>query len=305
MLNSCQLAHLLGLLLLLISAILPAQAGEVALILSESGGPYAEFARVLGDALHGSRWRIQRTLTAEAAGQANLNPDLIVAAGSEAFRQALRRGGNLPVLATLLPRRSYERLLQDNGQSGGRSSAIYLDQPLARQAAFVRLLLPAQRKVALLYSPETQAQLNAVRHGFTQAGFSLSSEEVLDEDQLLGQLNNLLGRSDLLLAIPDSSLYRREQIKPILMSSYRLQKPVIAFSAAFVHAGALAAIYSSPAQAARQAAELLQQHGTQLPPPQPPAQFAIAINRNVAQALNLTLPDEDELRSKLTEREAR
>ena len=109
-----------------------------------------------------------------------------------------------------------------------------------------------------------------------------------------------------LLAIPDTTIYKRDNIKPILVTSYRHQRPVIAFSAPFVSAGALAALHTTPAQIARQTADLINNMGTTLPPPVPPSQFAITINSNVAEALGLSIPDEATIRrAMLAESEAR
>ena len=66
-----------------------------------------------------------------------------------------------------------------------------------------------------------------------------------------------------------------------------------------VKAGALAALYSTPLQIGRQAAELLIAHGTHLPLPATPSKFSIDINRSVADAFGLRLPEESDLFQKL------
>ena len=127
----------------------------------------------------------------------------------------------------------------------------------------------------------------------------LDAEFTVSDGTLLSTLGDLFSRSDFLLALPDSGVYRRENIRGILLTSYRYRKPVIGFSLAFANAGALAAIYTTPTQNALQAAELvrgLRLPGVVLPLPQYPNDFAIAINGTVAQSLELTLPDEPTLR---------
>ena len=158
----------------------------------------------------------------------------------------------------------------------------------------------------MLVSPETRFQALPFRQPFTAAGLTLEIEDNETERNLLTTLDSLLPRVNMLLAIPDSVIYRRSNIKSILITSYRHQRPVIAFSPAFVNSGALAALYSTPAQIARQTADLLQTSGTSLPPPMPPNQFSILINQNVAEALNLNLSDEADIRrAMLAEKEAR
>ena len=238
-------------LLLLAFALLPqAMAANVALVLSDPGGPYAEFATSFEEYSSKSNWKI----------------------------------------------------LAESGRARprGSTSAIYLDQPPARFAAFVKNLLPGAQRIGLLTSDESRASLPATRQAL--AGLIVDSEDVLNDASLLGAINSLMPRVNLLLALPDSSIYKRDNIKAILVTSYRHQRPVIAFSKAFVSAGALAAIYSSPSQIARQTNDLLNTMGAgigQLPPPQAPSFFAISINPNVAQSLNLDVPDEATMRRTL------
>ena len=289
--------------LLLAFTLLPqAMAANVALVLSDNGGPYAEFATSFEEYSSKSSWKISFVGTIDEQNKAQSRPDLIIAVGSEAFRATLALGLNTPVLATLIPRNSYEKILAESGRSRprGSTSAIVLDQPPARLGAFIRNLLPTYQRVGLLSSAETRAQLPAFRQSF--GGLILDTEDVSAEPALLGALNNLMPRVNLLLALPDSTIYKRENIKSILVTTFRYQRPVIAFSKAFVTAGALAAIYSTPSQLARQSTDLLlalPAGATSLPAIQMPSQFAISINSNVAQSLNLDLPDETSLRRAL------
>jgi putative ABC transport system substrate-binding protein len=283
-----------------------AWAGSIALTLSDNSGPYAEFSKALDEALAGTTWKITASGKSDGTESSAARPDLMVTAGSEAFRLTLARGGTTPVLATLLPRQSYERILSDAGRVKARVSAIYLDQPPARQAAFLRQLLPTQKRIGMLVSNETRSQISLYRQIFANAGLTLDSEDSDAENTLLPAANALLPRVGVLLAIPDSTIYRRENIKALLITSYRHQRPVVAFSAAFVNAGALAALFTTPAQIARQAADLIVSSGTSLPGPTAPGLFAVAINQNVVQALGLSVPDEATIRrSMLADREAR
>lgn len=282
-----------------------ARAGNVALVLSESVGPYAEFSTILRDSLDGTSWKVVSQGTPEQPDSTSLRPDLIVAAGSSALRHVLQQGGAAPIIATLIPRQSYEKLLAEN-QRPRRITAIFLDQPPARQAAFLRYLLPGKKRIGMLVSHETQVSIASFRQSFSAAGLTLETAESDSESALLPALNALLPRVNLLLAIPDTSIYRRENIKAILVTSYRFQRPVVAFSAAFVNSGALAALYSTPAQIARQTGEMISAFTNSLPPPVPPSQFAVVINQNVAQALDLSVPDEASIRRAiLADKEAR
>ena len=274
-----------------------ANAGTVAIVLSENTGPYGEFAQAFEQRISASAWKISATGKLEGTAPSP-RPDLIIAVGSSALRAALAQGGNTPILATLLPRHAYESIVADSARPRprGTTSAIYLDQPAARLAVFIRHLLPTYQRIGLLSSAEASDELPTLRRAMGR--LILDSEPISDDGALLPGVNNLLPRVNLLLALPDSTIYKRDNIKPILVSSFRHQRPVIAFSKAFVNAGALAALYSTPEQIAQQAGDwLLKQSGTtiSLPPAQPPEQFSISINPSVADAYNLTLPTEASL----------
>jgi ABC-type uncharacterized transport system substrate-binding protein len=294
-------------LILLVIMMPKAWAGSIILVLSDDSAPYTEFSDALHDALKGSGWHIATRARAPSGAPASPRHDLIVTAGSQALRSVLASGGSTPIIATLLPRQSYEQIIADSPPPRPRLTAITLDQPASRQASFLRHLLPDHKRVGILLSEETKGSTTLLRQQLSAVGLSLDSESASDNaGGLLGALNALLPRVNVLLAQPDASIYKRDNIKAILVTSYRHQRPVVAYSAAFVKAGALAALYTTPTQIAGQTAELILG-----PPPLvagaiPPSMFAISINQNVAHALGLGIPDEITIRQGiLAERESR
>ena len=290
----------------LMTLAMPVQAGSIMLILSDKGGVYGEFSKGLEESLSGTNWNISATLLPDSPAVAGPAPDLIITVGVEALKRAWAKGDPTPIVATLLPRLSYERVVTQPRRGTPRITAIFLDQPPARQAVFLRQLLPGQKPAGMLLSSETKHLFSQYRQAFTNNSLTLESEESERSETLLPALNALLGRSAFLLAIPDSSIYQRTNIKAILITAFRHQKPVIGYSPAFVNAGALAALHTTPAQIARQTADMVVGNGTNLPPPVGPNQFAIAINPTVAQALGLNIPDESTIRrAMLADREFR
>lgn len=293
-------------LVFLMTLALPVQAGSIVLILSDKGGVYGEFAKSLEESLSGSNWNVSATLLPDSTAVAGPPPDLIVTVGVEALKRAWAKGDPTPIVATLLPKLNYERIVTQARRGTPKITAIFLDQPPARQAVFLRQLLPGQKQAGMLLSSETKHLSSQYRHAFANSNLTLESEESERSETLLPALNALLGRSAFLLAIPDSTIYQRTNIKAILITAFRHQKPVIGYSPAFVNAGALAALHTTPAQIARQTADMIVSNGTNLPPPVGPNQFAIAINPTVAQALGLNISDESAIRrAMLADREFR
>jgi len=274
-----------------------AWAGEIALILADDSAPYREFAASLQKNLRAG-WKIAYTDNNLRPADRHPPVDLIVTAGSGALRSALASGQKTPILATLLPQYSYQANLLETS-SPAPVSAIYLDQPERRQARLVRLLFPDIRRVGLLVSDQSSQKIDSFRSALTLQRMQLLTEHAADERQLLPALENLLARSEVLLALPDALIYSRSSIRPVLITAYRFQRPVIGFSAALVKAGALAALYSTPAQIGRQAGALISVHGNRLPSPRGPSEYSLTINQSVADAFGLRLPEENDLFQKL------
>jgi len=78
----------------------------------------------------------------------------------------------------------------------------------------------------------------------------LIARHLRSKDTLFSDLDELLIDSDVLLAVPDSEIYNSNSIRNILLSSYRRGIPLVGFSQAYVKAGALCAIFSTPEQLA-------------------------------------------------------
>lgn len=271
----------------------------VGVLLSEHGGHYSEYFDALNRSLadpsgSGKGLRLielppgrERPDDATLAGVGT-----IVAVGVQAMRNAAAWDNVPPVLNVLVPRASYDRLVAESGRTRRRAqfSAIYLDQPLIRQLNLIRQVLPGRQRVSAVVGPDSSVLLPRLRSAIARAGLSIVIEEVASEPEILPALSRVLTASDILLALPDSVVFTRDTARSVLLATYRYQRPLIGFSQAYVNAGALAAAFSSPAQIARQTAELLQglpAGRTALPAPVYPAYFSVAVNRSVARALAL------------------
>lgn len=230
-------------------------------------------------------------------------PDLILAVGVQSL--SLAAGTSVPVLGVLVPQVSYEKIRAEHARSNasGKFSAIYLDQPLPRQFNLIRSVTPTANSVGVLLGPSTQHQSTALVNAARYHDIGLVLEHVDTEQNLISKLRRTLDESNILLALPDALVYNRETAQTILLTSYRHEKPVVGFSHAYVKAGALAAVFSTPAQIARQAAEIVRQalasQQNLLPEPQYPKYFSVDINRQVARSLGINVGEENLIYEKL------
>lgn len=274
-----------------------AQTGRIWIVQSEAGGVYAETVAVLRLELAGMP--IQEGLPATVLDAQDAPPSLIVTVGSAAFAETLRwlnertgAWGRIPVLATLLPRAAYQASLP---LSMGRPvSAVWLDQPWSRQFALLRRALPMRTRIGILPGPETRAVLREIEAEARAFGLRLVIGPPIDvAEKIYPSLREVLLEADVLFAVPDALVYNAATLRNILLTAYRARVPLVAFSAAYAKAGALYAVYATPAQIARQAATLVRAFlaGRGLPPPQPPHEFAFVVNERVAASLGIVLDD--------------
>ena len=232
---------------------------------------------------------------------------LIVSVGSPAFvglvdAYVSSRISRVPIVATLLPRSIFE------GQRRRLSvpaTGVVLDQPAARQMALLRYAFPHLRRVGVLFGPDSQQYQQTFEKAAAELGLQLNAYKVDGETNLYPALQRVLEENDVLLAIPDTAVYNGSSIQNVLLASYRQKVPMMGFSPAYVRAGAMLALYSSPAQIGSQTVRVIQSalSGVALQPVQVPTEFVVGVNANVARSLGFRL-SEDALRIQLQGRDS-
>ncbi len=275
-----------------------AQAAEpVALVLSERGGAYQEVAQAIRQEL---RQRVEIVELADAEELARVQARIVAAIGARACESAAPRSARPPLLCVLLPRSAFERAARAAGQ-GRVVGAVLLDQPLARQLAFIRMALPEARDLGALLGQESAPIESALSRAAREQGLKLSTARVAQPAELYPALQAMLANSDVLLAVPDSGVFNSSTAQNVLRTAFHARVPLVAFSPAYVKAGALAAVYTTPAQIGRQAGRTLNDFldGRPLPAAQSPREFEISVNVYVARALGVRLDDEGELAAQL------
>ncbi len=285
-----------SLLLLLLSGWMGLARAEPAVLVvsSERSPAYLEAAAaVAAEVLRAEPRRELVQLTVEElAAYRGPAPRFYVSLGAEACRALGRPAAAAPVLCALLPRASFERVLRDTGRrSGALLSALYLNQPVGRQLDLMRLALPQARRVGVLWGPDSQISETLLEAAAQARGLQVVGVSVRPDEPVFNGLKKILDESDLLLALADPQIYNSNSIQNILLASFRAQVPMLAFSPAYVRAGALMAVYSTPAQIGQQAGLMARGvlQGQPLGVPQYPLQFEVSVNEHVARSLGLRL----------------
>ena len=260
---------------------------DVTIVLSEDGGPYLEFSNALQKIL-ASRGVSLRVIDADKP-----IPDSGLVIGVGVKGATMVAASNAPaILNVFIPKAGYEKLRHDFPLRANSNtfSAIFLDQSVHRQIYLVSAILPDKHKIGLLYSSPPE-ELEQIRKAVTEQGSSLYEQAVNSSLPLSEALHDILGNSEVLLARPDAVIYNSSTIRNILLATYRSGVPLIGFSSGYVKAGALCAVFSTPAQIATQAAALILQFGDEhvLPAAQYPREFEVMINEQVARSLGLQI----------------
>ncbi|MES2182634.1 MAG: ABC transporter substrate binding protein [Pseudomonadota bacterium] len=234
------------------------------------------------------------------------NSELVIALGVKALEAASKLRHTTPVLGIFTPLPAFNNFLQNSRRDLGNFSAIVLDQPYTRQFSLIKTILPDAKNIGVLLGPTSSQYWEHIKDGSERNGLSVFEGSISQEADLIPKLQKLLDSTDALMAIPDPLIYNRETAQPILFTSYRHLKPVFGYSQSYVRAGALAAVFSSAKQLAKQAAEIAvksQPPPNLLPPPQSPKYFSVMVNYQVARSLSISVMDEEALYKKLLELE--
>ncbi len=276
----------------------PSESASLLILLSQASPPYEHLSGLVEAGLAKNNLVVETRTVAEVdATPTAHSPDLILAIGTHAGRYAIDHWPRAAILTSLVPRRAFAEISAASRQriEQGRLSAIYLDQPLERQLRFIGALLPEARSVGVLYgknSIEQNRELERLSHEAGLAFHGLDGRQA----RLPRTIRRLALLSDVILALPDPSVMTPNHAKWLLYIAYRHRTPVVAYSQRYVEAGALAAIYTSPEQIARQASAVIRRF-FEAPPgrrrlqtPTFPSDFSIATNRHVAHSLGLELP---------------
>lgn len=205
----------------------------------------------------------------------------VVALGNRASTYVAQQHLTVPVVHCMV---------SGDSEPSAASVRVPLVAPASMQAQWLRRLLPEARTLAILYTPAQNADTaTAMARELGALGFHVISAPV-DSAAELPQALRRIGKADALLAIPDAVVYSPELARGLLLFTYRTRTPLIAYSQAWVRAGALYALDWPPATLGRYCGMLALAMLTTAPnatlPPPPPAP-RVSVNPRVAAQLGL------------------
>ena len=211
---------------------------------------------------------------------------LYVAIGPTALRDALSRRCDCVVISAYTSSQVWRTLTARLPKPRRMAiTAIYAEPAPNDQMRLADLLYGRPVRVGVLLGPDT-AFLRPVLNDATEIQMYSPGDD-------LNHTLNSMTRAETLLALPDSDIYNAENVRNILLSTYRRKQGVIGFSADMVKVGALATTYSEIEEINAQVAELAADfvRTGELDPPQFPRYFRTIINEGVASSLDLRVTD--------------
>lgn len=219
---------------------------------------------------------------------------IYITVGPAAFRSLLGQDTDGVITSVFTSRQAYKSIIMESAQKVRSSAitAIYAEPSPTDQMRLISMLYKKHVSVAMLLSEKTEYLLPALQHSAAQTNLELDVNYVYADDNLNRALNRI-ARAQVLLAIPDSTIFNAENIRNILMTTYRQNKSVVGFSSALVKAGVLASTYSDIEDVIAQTDEILTDYAItgRLQDPQYPKYFSTVINDDVARSLNLVIDD--------------
>ncbi|QID19080.1 hypothetical protein G3580_16535 [Nitrogeniibacter mangrovi] len=284
--------RLLLLLATLTGAMPYARAADTLLVLSDGAPAYEQTARRIKDRLAESRpsVSVESVPIAQITSALLARATLVVTIGTRAAEVVVGRHQPDRLICALLTHQTYTRL--PRVRSGAQRSAVYIDQPASRQLALIRAALPGTERIAMVFSAASRTYVDDMQTVANDAGITLRSALIDEDTPLYNALRDVLDPDGVLVAVPDTSVYNNFTIQNILLTAYRERTPVIGFSPAYVRAGAILAVYSTPEQVGDQVARVVDSalSGNPLPAPAYPVRFSVSTNPHVARSLSLELP---------------
>lgn len=207
-----------------------------------------------------------------------------IAIGPDALRQAAARRCDCVVIAAFTSSQVWRAITGALPPARMSSmTAVYAEPAPLDQLQLASLLYCRPVRVAAIVGPDADVFVHSL-----QGKADLVRARPEDD---IGELLGRLKRSEALLALPDSAVFTPENVRSILLATYRRKQAVIGFSSDMVKVGALATTYSDIEDINAQVAEVAAAFvaSGELPAPQFPRYFHTVVNEGVASSLDIVV----------------
>ena len=218
-----------------------------------------------------------------------MNPDGVLAMGLDALArvQSIR---DIPLFYTLTAGTGHP--FQEFKNLSGVSMFISPE----RQLQAIKEMFPDAKRIGLIYDPRHTASLleRAVQYANAHS-IEIIAKKAHTTRAVLPLLEELKGKIDVFIMLPDVTVTNRETIDNMLLFSFRNRVPIFTFSEKYVEMGALAALIVNPFDLGAQTGEIVRkrlegrsQGGSTRAYAR---QQVLLINPKIAQKLGIAIPE--------------
>ena len=276
---------------------------NILFVASKSSADYVEVLNSVKQQLEVKSPERYEFNTVFISSESNLKADLaaadfVVTVGTAAADTVFSTRPKAPILSVLITENAFSVLAEKHYGSieaafAAQVSSICLDQPVTRSIQLAKLLVSDSSGVGVMLGPASVHRQPELSKYITNSGLLPQFVSISAKDNPIHKIEPVLSRSDVFIPISDSRLINIATAKWILHLSYRHKVPVIAFSKSYLKAGALAAIYSAPADVAKDTVEWLVKPGNAaVGSSYKPAHYSLDFNQSVAANLKIKLQTE-------------
>jgi len=173
----------------------------------------------------------------------NNTSQLAIAVGIDALRALASVKTQIPLLTTM----SFRADLKSSGileTPGIRiAGAIWLDLAIPQIIAGLRVVFPGANRIAVIRNPMQPESVEVSGQAHQLPSANVQVVDCAGPSDLLPALRKLRGQADFVICLPDSTLYNKTTVEPLILASLEHRIPLVGFSASFVRAGAAVGVY--------------------------------------------------------------
>lgn len=227
--------------------------------------------------------------------------DFVVAIGPSSFKKTMGLDNETVVISIFSSKEKYKKI--SSKYSGKPHTAIYAEPDPVEQLLLISSLYPKNTRVAFIHSIASNSLISRLKILSREFGLKLVpvNYEGHDRRLLYKELKNI----EAIITTPDSNIYRRDTIGPLMQYAYRNRIGFIGFSKDFARIGALASIYSNIEGVSDQIRKIITSYNDtgSLIKPTYPEKSKIVINKYIARSFDIYDHGTDELSQLIRENE--
>lgn len=296
-----------GVAALVLAALLPAGAAAQVVAVVKTADDLPAFEQAIealrktagGEVVTGSLAADKKMWPKVQEQLAKKSPAVWVPVGPLALEQAAAASLGAPIVFMMIPS-------EKNVPAGSKAAGVILRVPVDVQLKEIKKLLPAVKKVGVLYDPANTADdVAAAEKAVAGLGLAIAAVQVKDPTGLGAGLKALLDQKvDVLWMVADRTITppgNNEAFALIGETATKAGVPVVGYAAKHTEAGALFSVGPDFADIGAQAGEIVKRVAAGAAPEsigvQPARKASLSINLKVAGTLGVALPADAQSRA--------